>query len=78
MESDGDKQNKKTKRKRKEVNFLQRYLFNVSNVFSSFWIRRPIQIDYGHEWIILDSRYNFLFYFRLFLYFVYVTYEINK
>jgi len=78
MESDGDKQNKKTKRKRKEVNFLQRYLFNVSNVFSSFRIRRPIQIDYGHKWIILDSRYNFLFYFRLFLYFVYVTYEINK
>lgn len=78
MESDGDKQNKKTQRKREEVNFLQRYLSNVGNVFSPFWIRRPIQINNGRKWFVLDSRYNFLFYFRLFLCLLYISYEIIK
>lgn len=76
---DGDsKKNKKVKRKRTQTNFLQRYLFNVSNVLSPLWIRRTIQIDNGYEWFILGSRYRFLFYFRLFLVVVFLIVEIFK
>lgn len=76
---DGDsKENKQTKRKRTQTNFLQRYISNVSNVLSPLWIRRPIQINNGYEWFILGSRYRFLFYFRLFLVVVFLIVEIFK
>ena len=77
---DGDsKQNKrKIRRKKQEVNFLQRYISNVSDVLSPLWVRRTIQINNGFEWFILGSRYRFLFYFRLFLVVVYLSYEVLK
>jgi hypothetical protein len=76
---DGDsKENKQVKRKRTEASFLQRYIFNVSNVLSPLWIRRTIQINNGYEWFILGSRYRFLFYFRLFLVVVFLIVEIFK
>jgi hypothetical protein len=76
---DGDsKKNKQVKRKRTQTNFLQRYIFNVSNVLSPLWIRRTIQINNGYEWFILGSRYRFLFYFRLFLVGLYISYEVLK
>ena len=76
---DGDsKKNKQVKRKRTQTNFLQRYIFNVSNVLSPLWIRRTIQINNGYEWFILGSRYRFLFYFRLFLVVVFLIVEIFK
>jgi hypothetical protein len=76
---DGDsKENKQVKRKRTQISFLQRYIFNVSNVLSPLWIRRTIQINNGLEWFILGSRYRFLFYFRLFLVVVFLIVEIFK
>jgi hypothetical protein len=76
---DGDsKEDKQTKRKGTQVNFLQRYIFNVSDVLSPLWIRRTIQINNGYEWFILGSRYRFLFYFRLFLVVVFLIVEIFK
>jgi hypothetical protein len=76
---DGDsKENKQVKRKRTQISFLQRYIFNVSNVLSPLWIRRTIQINNGYEWFILGSRYRFLFYFRLFLVVVFLIVEIFK
>ena len=76
---DGDsKENKQIKRKGTQVNFLQRYISNVSDVLSPLWLRRPIQINNGLEWFILGSRYRFLFYFRLFLVVVFLIVEIFK
>ena len=76
---DGDiKKNKQIKRKRTQINFIQRYISNVSNVLSPLWIRRPIQINNGYEWFILGSRYNFLFNFRLFLVVVFLIVQIFK
>lgn len=77
---DGDsKQNKrKIRRKKQEVNFLQRYISNVSDVLSPLWVRRTIQINNGFEWFILGSRYRFLFGFRLFLVIVFLIVEIFK
>jgi len=74
---DGDiKENKQVKRKRTPINFIQRYISNVSNVLSPLWIRRTIQINNGYEWFILGSRYNFLFNFRLFLVVVFLIIQI--
>jgi len=76
---DGDiKENKQVKRKRTPINFIQRYISNVSNVLSPLWIRRTIQINNGYEWFILGSRYNFLFNFRLFLVVVFLIIQIFK
>jgi hypothetical protein len=76
---DGDSKNDtQIKRKGTQVNFLQRYISNVSDVLSPFWIRRTIQINNGYEWFILGSRYRFLFYFRLFLVVVFLIVEIFK
>jgi hypothetical protein len=76
---DGDiKKNKQVKRKRTQINFIQRYISNVSNVLSPLWIRRTIQINNGREWFILGSRYNFLFNFRLFLVVVFLIIQIFK
>ena len=77
MDPDGE-QNQKIKRQRQEINFLQRYISNVSDVLSPLWIRRPIQINNGCEWFILGSRYNFLFNFRLFLVVVFLIVQIFK
>ncbi len=77
MDSDGETINK-IKAKRGKINFIQRYLTNVGNVLSTIWIRRPIQIDNGYQWIILDSRCRFLFNFRFFLVMLYISYEIFK
>ena len=78
MDSDGKKKNTITKRYKKENNFLQRYITNVGNVFSSFWIRRVVQTDNGSNWFILGSRYSFLLYFRVFLVVLYFIIEILK
>ena len=78
MDGDGDKQNKVLESKGKKINFLQRYITNVSDVLSPIWIRRTIQIVNGSEWFILGSRYYFLLNFRLLLVIVYILYEIYK
>ena len=77
MDPDGE-QNQKIKKQGQEVNFLQRYISNVSDVLSPIWVRRIIQIDNGCEWFILGSRYRFLFNFRMFLVILYITYETFK
>lgn len=78
MDPDGEKQIKKSSRKRKETSFLQRYISNVGNVLSPIWLRRLIQTNYGLEWLLLGCRYRFLFNFRLFLVVFYITYQVLK
>lgn len=57
---------------------IQRFVSHVGNVLSATGIRYVIQIDDRLNRIILGSRYSFLFYFRLFLVGVYITYETIK
>jgi hypothetical protein len=57
---------------------IQRHIFDVSNVFSTFWLRYAFQTDDGLNRILLGSRYSFLLYFRLFLVIIYLTYETIK
>ena len=76
---DGDKRilnNAKTDKK--ENNCFKRYLTNVSDVLSPIWVRRPFQINNGFEWFVLGSRYRFLFYFRVLLVILYITYTTFK
>ncbi len=78
MDPDGDKENTISKREKQKINILQRYVSNVSDVLSPIWLRRIIQVNNGFEWFILGCRYRFLFYFRLFLVVLYISYEIIK
>jgi hypothetical protein len=78
MDEDDSEENKQTKRQKSQVNFLQRYISNVSDVLSPIWVRRFIQVNNGYEWFILGSRYRFLFNFRMFLVILYLTYETFK
>lgn len=78
MDGDDSEQNKKFKNKGKKINVLQRYVANVSDVLSSIWLRRVIQVDHGFKWFILGSRYRFLLNFRMFLVVLYLSYEIFK
>jgi hypothetical protein len=78
MDGDDSEQNKKTKRKRETIGFLQRYVINVGDVFSTIWVRRTIQVNHGFKWFILGCRYRFLFNFRMFLVLLYLTYETFK
>jgi hypothetical protein len=73
-----DEQNQKVKRQTQKTSAIQRYITNVSDVLSPIWVRRSIQINNGSEWFVLGSRYSFLFYFRLFLVVLYISYEILK
>ena len=54
---------------------IQRYVSDVSNVFSSARVRCIIQINDGFNWFILGSRYRFLLNFRIFLVILYLTYQ---
>ena len=78
MDEDDSEKNQQTKKQKPSSNFLQRYLTNVSDVLSPIWVRRIIQIDNGREWFILGSRYRFLFYFRVLLGILYITYTVFK
>ena len=77
MDPDGE-QNQKIKRQRQEINFLQRYISNVSDVLSTSWIRCTIQADDGSDRFVLGSRRYLLLNFRMFLVVLYLAYETLK
>ena len=77
MDPDGE-QNQKIKRQKQEINFLQRYISNVSDVLSTSWIRCTIQADDGSDRFVLGSRRYLLLNFRIFLVILYITYETFK
>jgi len=77
MDPDGE-QNQKIKKQGQEVNFLQRYISNVSDVLSTSWIRCTVQADDGSDRFVLGSRRYLLLNFRMFLVILYITYETFK
>ncbi len=62
----------------KTIKTLQRIISDVSNVLPTFWIRLPVQIDNGGNWIILGSRRYFLWNFRIFLAILYFIIQAIK
>ncbi len=77
MDPDGE-QIKKIKRQGQKTSFLQRYVTNVSDVFSATRLRCTIQTDDGTDRFVLGSRRYLLLNFRVFLVIVYLTYEVLK
>ena len=76
---DGDAKNQLFKTIKKEANgAIQRAIFDVSYVLPASWLRRPIQIYYGPDWIILGRGRRILFNFRLFLVVLYIIIETIK
>jgi hypothetical protein len=74
-----DSKNKKHKTRQKEtIDNVQEFISDVSNVFSPIWLRCIIQTNNGYKWFLLDNRCYFLFYFRLFLVILYLTFKIFK
>ena len=83
MDPEGDKKNTQKHKtslfpQREETTILQGHVPDDGNVFSTFRIRCPFQIDNESNRVILDGRYHFLFYFGMFFYVLLFTYEILK
>ena len=74
-EGGSTKQNKTVSEEGDPYSIIQRYVSDVSNVFSSARVRCIIQINDGFNWFILGSRYRFLLNFRIFLVILYLTYQ---
>ena len=62
----------------KTINYTKRIVSNVSDVLSAFWLRCLVQIHNGHNWIVLDRGYRFLFYIGLPIYILHFIKEIIK
>ncbi len=76
---DGDSKNKTNKTKSKKApDLFQGFILDASYVFSAPWLRRPIQANYGPDWILLGRGRRILFNFRLFLVVLYIIIEIFK
>lgn len=75
-EGGSKKQNKTVSEEGDPYSIIQRYVSDVSNVFSSARVRCIIQINDGFNWFILGSRYRFLLNFRIFLVILYLTFQI--
>lgn len=78
MDPDGDTQIKSIKRQGEENSFFQRYFHNASNVFFTLWLRWTLRDDNELDRFLLDYRRNFLPYFGIIFYLVYILYEIVK
>ena len=77
--SDGDSKNKIHKaRQKKASRAIQRTITDVSYVLPASWLRRPIQIDHGPDWIILGRGRRLLFYFRIILFILYFLIQAIK
>jgi hypothetical protein len=75
---DCDRQIKEIQRKGTQTSFIQRCISNVSDVFSTIWLRCIIQTNNGFKWVVLGSRCSLLLNFRLFLVILYLTYQAIK
>jgi len=77
-DGDSEKNNQKIRKQREQIGALQRYIFNASDVLSTFGVRCIVQANDGYNRLVLGSRRGLLLNFRLFLVFLYFTYEAIK
>jgi len=77
-DGDSEKNNQKIRKQREQITALQRYIFNVGNVLSTFGVRCVIQANDGYNRLVLGSRRGLLLNFRVFLVILYFAYETFK
>lgn len=77
-EGDSEKNNKEIRKQREQIGALPRYIFDVSDVLSTFGVRCAIQTYDGYNRLILGSRRGLLLNFRLLLVVLYLAYETIK
>jgi hypothetical protein len=75
---DGDQKTTKISRQKRTFNLLQGLLTDVSYVLPAVWLRRPIQVNYGPNWILLGRGRRFLFYLRSVFIIVYFLIQTFK
>lgn len=75
---DGDQKTTKISRQKRTFNLLQGLLTDVSYVLPTVWLRRPIQVNYGPNWILLGRGRRFLFYLRSVFIIVYFLIQTFK
>lgn len=71
---DGDHA-KKTK---KQANSPKRHVPNAGDVLPTIWVRFPLQVDYGGNWLILEGRSYLLWNLRVLLCLLYFAIQIFK
>jgi len=62
----------------KTIKKIKGWLFDVSHVLPTIWLRLPIQTDNGSKWVLLDSRRYLLFNFRVLLAIIYFAIQAFK
>ena len=77
-DGDSEKNNKEIRKQREQIGALQRYIFNASDVLSTFGVRCVVQANDGYNRLVLGSRRGLLLNFRLFLVVLYLAYETFK
>lgn len=75
---EGESKTREIKNKTKKAEPNEGSVTDVSDVLPPVWVRRALQIYNGYKRLILDGRYSFLFYFRLFLAVLYFAYSNFK
>jgi hypothetical protein len=61
-----------------QTNVIQGHIPDAGDVFSTFWVRCPIQINNGPNRFVLDSRYRILFNLSILFYILLFAYEAFK
>lgn len=77
-DGDSEKNNQKIRKQREQIGALQRYIFNVGDVLSTFGVRCVVQANDGYNRLVLGSRRGLLLNFRIFLVGIYIAYQIYK
>jgi hypothetical protein len=77
MDSD-EEDSEKHKEQRNTISVIEGYIFDVINVFSTFWLRCDIFNDNEHYRVFYNYRHYFLPYFGTLLYFIYFITKIIK
>ena len=75
---EGESKTCEIKKKTKKTVSNEGSVSNASDVLPPVWVRRSLQIYNGYKRLLLDGRYSFLFYFRIFLAVVYFAYTNLK
>lgn len=75
---EGESKTCEIKKKTKKADSNEGSIPDVGDVLPPVWVRRTLQIYNGYERLILDGRYSFLFYFRIFLAVIYFAYTNLK
>lgn len=66
------------KETKKQANSPKRHIANAGNVLPTIWVRFPLQVDNGGNWLILGSRSYLLWNLRIVLCLLYFAVQAFK